>query len=90
MTTMGAHVTLCGPSTLVPRNTELLQYKELAGSVSWETDVYKAVEDAANGVSHSARMTEDITGNIRSITKDAAKGKDVSDSLYENVCKFGM
>jgi len=46
MTTMGAHVTLCGPSTLVPRNTELLQYKELAGSVSWETDVYKAVEDA--------------------------------------------
>lgn len=50
----------------------------------------KAVEDAANGVSHSARMTEDITGNIRSITKDAAKGKDVSDSLYENVCKFGM
>lgn len=46
MTTMGAHVTLCGPSTLVPCNTELLQYKELAGSVSWETDVYKAVEDA--------------------------------------------
>lgn len=46
MTTMGAHVTLCGPSTLVPRNTELLLYKELAGSVSWETDVNKAVQDA--------------------------------------------
>lgn len=46
MTTMGAHVTLCGPSTLVPRNTELLQYPELAGSVSWETDVKKAVADA--------------------------------------------
>lgn len=46
MTTMGAHVTLCGPSTLVPRNTELLQYPELAGSVSWETDVKKAVQDA--------------------------------------------
>ncbi len=46
MTTMGAHVTLCGPSTLVPRNTELLEYPELAGSVSWESDVKKAVEDA--------------------------------------------
>ena len=46
MTTMGAHVTLCGPSTLVPRNTELLKYKELAGSVSWESDVEKAVQDA--------------------------------------------
>ena len=46
MTTMGAHVTLCGPSTLVPRNTELLQYPELAGSVSWESDVKKAVRDA--------------------------------------------
>lgn len=46
MTTMGAHVTLCGPSTLVPRNTELLQYPELAGSVSWETDVKKAVKNA--------------------------------------------
>lgn len=45
MTTMGAHVTLCGPSTLVPRNTELLQYKEL-GNVTWETDVKKAVKDA--------------------------------------------
>ena len=30
----------------MPRNTELLQYKELAGSVSWETDVNKAVQDA--------------------------------------------
>ena len=45
MTTMGAHVTLCGPSTLVPRNTELLQYKEL-GNVSWESDVERAVKDA--------------------------------------------
>ncbi|WP_298768030.1 aspartate carbamoyltransferase catalytic subunit [uncultured Fibrobacter sp.] len=45
MTTMGAHVTLCGPSTLVPRNTELLQYKEL-GNVSWEGDVEKAVKEA--------------------------------------------
>lgn len=40
MTTMGAHVTLCGPSTLVPRNTELMD------KVTWETDVKKAVKDA--------------------------------------------
>ena len=40
MTTMGAHVTLCGPSTLVPRNTELMN------NVTWETDVKKAVKDA--------------------------------------------
>ncbi|MCF0225356.1 MAG: aspartate carbamoyltransferase catalytic subunit [Fibrobacter sp.] len=45
MTTMGAKVTLCGPSTLVPRNTELLQYKEI-GNVVWEQDVQKAVENA--------------------------------------------
>ena len=40
MTTMGAHVTLCGPSTLVPRNTELMD------KVTWESDVKKAVKDA--------------------------------------------
>ena len=40
MTTMGAHVTLCGPSTLVPRNTELMD------KVTWESDVKKAVEKA--------------------------------------------
>ena len=40
MTTMGAHVTLCGPSTLVPRNTELMS------SVTWESDVRKAVKNA--------------------------------------------
>lgn len=40
MTTMGAHVTLCGPSTLVPRNTELMD------KVTWEPDVKKAVKDA--------------------------------------------
>jgi len=37
---MGAHVTLCGPSTLVPRNTELMD------KVTWEPDVKKAVKDA--------------------------------------------
>ena len=40
MTTMGAHVTLCGPSTLVPRNTELMD------QVTWEPDVQKAVANA--------------------------------------------
>ena len=40
MTTMGAHVTLCGPSTLVPRNTELMDM------VTWESDVKKAVKNA--------------------------------------------
>ena len=40
MTTMGAHVTLCGPSTLVPRNTELMNH------VTWESDVKKAVANA--------------------------------------------
>ena len=40
MTTMGAHVTLCGPSTLVPRNTELMD------KVTWESDVKTAVKDA--------------------------------------------
>ena len=39
-TTMGAHVTLCGPSTLVPRNTELMD------KVTWESDVKKAVKNA--------------------------------------------
>ena len=40
MTTMGAHVTLCGPSTLVPRNTERMD------QVTWESAVKKAVKDA--------------------------------------------
>ncbi|MBR6379711.1 MAG: aspartate carbamoyltransferase catalytic subunit [Fibrobacter sp.] len=40
MTTMGARVTLCGPSTLVPRNTELMS------NVTWESDVKKAVKNA--------------------------------------------
>ena len=40
MTTMGAHVTLGGPSTLVPRNTELMD------KVTWESDVKKAVKNA--------------------------------------------
>ncbi len=40
MTTMGAEVTLCGPSTLVPRNTELF------GNVKWESNVERAVENA--------------------------------------------
>ena len=40
MTTMGAHVTLCGPSTLVPRNTDLMNH------VTWEPDVKKAVANA--------------------------------------------
>lgn len=40
MTTMGAHVTLCGPSTLVPRNTDLMN------NVTWEPDVKKAVKNA--------------------------------------------
>jgi methyl-accepting chemotaxis protein len=50
----------------------------------------KAVDDALNGVSHSVRMTEDINVNLKQITNDATKGKDVSDALYENVCKFRM
>ncbi len=40
MTTMGAEVTLCGPSTLVPRNTELF------GNIKWESNVERAVENA--------------------------------------------
>ena len=40
MSTMGAHVTLCGPSTLVPRNTDLMNH------VTWEPDVKKAVAKA--------------------------------------------
>ena len=40
MTTMGAQVTLCGPSTRVPRNTALMD------KVTWESDVKKAVKDA--------------------------------------------
>ena len=40
MSTMDAHVTLCGPSTLVPRNTDLMNH------VTWEPDVKKAVANA--------------------------------------------
>ena len=40
MSTMGAHVTLCRPSTLVPRNTDLMNH------VIWEPDVKKAVANA--------------------------------------------
>lgn len=38
MTTLGAKVTLCGPTTLLPR------YRKDFPDVSWETDVKKAVE----------------------------------------------
>lgn len=40
MTTMGASVTLCGPSTLLPR------YRDGFPDVGWETDVKRAVEGA--------------------------------------------
>lgn len=40
MTTLGASVTLCGPSTLLPR------YRADFPNVSWETDVKKAVAGA--------------------------------------------
>jgi aspartate carbamoyltransferase catalytic subunit len=40
LTTMGAHVTLCAPSTLTPRN------REFFNSVHFEQDVRKAVHEA--------------------------------------------
>jgi aspartate carbamoyltransferase catalytic subunit len=40
LTTMGAHVTLCAPSTLAPRN------REFFNSVHFEQDVRKAVHEA--------------------------------------------
>lgn len=40
LSTMGANVTLVGPSTLLPQNTGLL------GNVRWESNVERAVQDA--------------------------------------------
>ena len=62
MTTMGASVTLCGPSTLLPR------YRADFPNVSWETDVEKAVEGADAVIAlrlQKERMEDSLLPSLR-------------------------
>ncbi len=62
MTTMGASVTLCGPSTLLPR------YRDDFPEVRWETDVKRAVEGADAVVAlrlQRERMEDSLLPSLR-------------------------
>ncbi len=62
MTTLGAKVTLCGPSTLLPR------YRSDFPDVSWETDVEKAVEGADAVIAlrlQKERMEDSLLPSLR-------------------------
>jgi aspartate carbamoyltransferase catalytic subunit len=76
MTTLGAHVTLCGPSTLLPRNREDFP------SVTWENDVRRAVHDADAVIAlrlQKERMEDSLLPSLREyrnffgITQDVLK-----------------
>ncbi len=76
MTTLGAHVTLCGPSTLLPRNREYFP------SVTWENDVRRAVHDADAVIAlrlQKERMEDSLLPSLREyrnffgITQDVLK-----------------
>lgn len=62
MTTLGAHVTLCGPSTLLPRNCEYFP------DVTWESDVRRAVHDADAVIAlrlQKERMEDSLLPSLR-------------------------
>lgn len=62
MTTLGAHVTLCGPSTLLPRNREYFP------NVTWESDVRRAVHDADAVIAlrlQKERMEDSLLPSLR-------------------------
>ncbi len=62
MTTLGAHVTLCGPSTLLPRNREYFP------NVTWESDVRCAVHDADAVIAlrlQKERMEDSLLPSLR-------------------------
>ena len=78
MTTMGAHVTLCGPSTLMPRNTELMD------KVTWESDVKKAVANADAIIAlrlQKERMDDALLPSMREYRNTFG----ITEELLENV-----
>lgn len=78
MTTMGAHVTLCGPSTLMPRNTDLMD------KVTWESDVKKAVANADAIIAlrlQKERMDDALLPSMREYRNTFG----ITEELLENV-----
>lgn len=82
MTTMGAHVTLCGPSTLVPRNTELMD------KVTWESDVKKAVKNADAIIAlrlQKERMDDALLPSMREYRNTFGITHDLLENVKEQV-----
>ena len=78
MTTMGAHVTLCGPSTLMPRNTDLMD------KVTWESDVKRAVANADAIIAlrlQKERMDDALLPSMREYRNTFG----ITEELLENV-----
>lgn len=87
MTTMGANVTLCGPSTLVPRNIELLQ-NQYAQNVSWESDIEKAVNNSDAVIAlrlQKERMDDALLPSMREYRNFFGITEQVLDKAKENV-----
>ena len=82
MTTMGAHVTLCGPSTLVPRNTELMD------KITLESDVKKAVQNADAVIAlrlQKERMDDALLPSMREYRNTFGITHDVLEYAKDNV-----
>lgn len=87
MTTMGAHVTLCGPSTLVPRNIELLQ-NQYVQNVSWESDIEKAVNNSDAVIAlrlQKERMDDALLPSMREYRNFFGITEQVLDKAKKNV-----
>lgn len=82
MTTMGAHVTLCGPSTLVPRNTDLMD------KITLESDVKKAVQNADAVIAlrlQKERMDDALLPSMREYRNTFGITHDVLEYAKDNV-----
>ncbi|MFA6622578.1 MAG: aspartate carbamoyltransferase catalytic subunit [Fibrobacteraceae bacterium] len=82
MTTMGAHVTFCGPATLLPRNREGFP------DVTWESDVRRAVHDADAVIAlrlQKERMEDSLLPSLREYRNFFGITHDVLESAKSSV-----
>lgn len=82
MTTMGAHVTFCGPATLLPQNREGFP------DVTWESDVRRAVHDADAVIAlrlQKERMEDSLLPSLREYRNFFGITHDVLESAKSSV-----
>lgn len=82
MTAMGAHVTFCGPSTLLPQNREGFP------DVTWESDVRRAVHDADAVIAlrlQKERMEDSLLPSLREYRNFFGITHDVLESAKDSV-----